>query len=100
MAEHGCGIRGEGVIRREAVMNPVSVGLTVAWLDAFREMGTQKTLLDETKLPDGERTLSETIASALRVAGAEREEYVDPAAKTEAAQSSSGAVTQIVDKLA
>jgi hypothetical protein len=80
-------------------MNPVSVGLTVAWLDAFRQMGTRKTLLDEAKLPDGERTLSETIASALRGAGAQREDYVDPAAKTDAVQAASGAVTQVVDKL-
>lgn len=81
-------------------MNPVSVGLTVAWLDAFREMGTQKTLADEAKLPDGERTLSDTIASALRVAGAERQEYVDPAARVEAVQASSATDGHAVDKLA
>ncbi len=58
----------------------------------------QKTLLDETKLPDGERTLSETIASALRGAGAQRQDYVDPA-KAASAQSDVVAVTQAVDKL-
>ena len=79
-------------------MNPVSVGLTVAWLDAFRQMAAPKTLLDETKLPDGERTLSETIASALRGAGAQRQDYVDPA-KAASAQSDVVAVTQAVDKL-
>jgi hypothetical protein len=79
-------------------MNPVSVGLTVAWLDAFRQMAAPKTLLDETKLPDGERTLSETIASALRGAGAERQDDVD-AARAASAQSDVVAVTQAVDKL-
>jgi hypothetical protein len=80
-------------------MNPVSVGLTVAWLDAFRQMAAPKTLLDETKLPDGERTLSETITSALRGAGAERQDYVDPA-KAQSNQAGSGAMTQAIDKLA
>ena len=57
-------------------------------------------MLDETKLPDGERTLSDTIASALRRAGAERQDYVDPAAKADSVQAASGAVTQVVDKFA
>jgi hypothetical protein len=89
-------------------MNPVSVGLTVAWLDAFREMGTRKTLADETKLPGGERTLSETIASALRAAGAEREQYIDPARelvtadaiRSEAVQPAAEADGRVVDRLA
>ncbi len=71
-------------------MNPVSVGLTVAWLDAFRQMGTRKTLLDEAKLPDGERTLSETIASALRIAGAEA---------APDAEADSAVLGQAIDKL-
>ncbi len=78
-------------------MNPVSVGLTVAWLDAFRHMGTRKTLLDETKLPDGERTLSQTIASALQGAGVERPEQAVPAGAAEADPSVSA---RTVDRLA
>lgn len=79
-------------------MNPVSVGLTVAWLDAFRQMAAPKTLLDETKLPDGDRTLSETITSALRGAGAERRDHVDPA-KAVSDSADVGAMTQAIDKL-
>jgi len=48
-------------------MNPVSVALTVAWLDAFRRLAVAKTVLDEVQLPDGQsKTLTDAIEGALR----------------------------------
>jgi hypothetical protein len=48
-------------------MNPVSMALTVAWLDAFLRLAAAKTLLDAVELPDGQsKTLTDAIESALR----------------------------------
>jgi hypothetical protein len=48
-------------------MNPVSVALTVVWLDAFRRLAVTKTLLDQIELPDGQsKSLTDAIEGALR----------------------------------
>lgn len=66
-------------------MNPVSMALTIAWLDAFRRLAAARTLLDQIELPDGpSKTLTDAIEGALRGAAAEAERVVEIEAQGQA----------------